>query len=713
MNISGLGYSRLTKGLKDPKKIKDQEFKLIFIYPMLVDNSVKTYTNLLRDFIAINALKEIFISNAINMVSMASQIHPLTDERGQAYDIETSTGKIDIDVDLWGRGNYSGQQTRRIPSDNEGLKQELKQQIQNKTAIIKKMIINDPQYKAFNPYIEMITMDNFIDVPVIVGTKSYQLDSIVVMMLLMACVSENSYHLGVNAPLDKIFADLKNLTPATSWKLMRNITNRPVKEKGFITRFIVNNIFEPVKSRVMNMSSSIKQFAYDSVKDNEAFKQTAKGKDIALSTLGDIGKRLSTNQEPITIDDNLAILKTAQSNFDQAKLFFKFCLDPGIASRLHGADKQQQQFDITSVKLAGPIKDVFNNLHSRFIKTMSIYGKPIISSFVHMLHPKNAQVDSLMIQEKVMDKFNANLRNYIVSTLMPAVQANINDVTTSDDKVKRLKGMCTKDFSDTDAIAKGFITKLNSMYIRSPGDVESKIMNYSKLLDDIARESDGHIKRVELLVSQLLDTKIHLNEIKTYIQDMFIDIYNSFKMYYIGNSNNAHLTSAINNIVPNSINDMNDLLDYLNKFINASAMYITFLFTYQFQVALCEFVEVVEVHVETAQNDVLDFPNYSLVVPLETIVAIANAFTARGWKDLISREMTEQSPRDVNTNYIKGMVKFISNKLKVPNIFVIDREKGDVYYKLMYNSSVKNTKLRTIETFVTSNQNKEIRETWN
>ena len=169
MNVSGREYSKSTTGLRQPKNIKDQQFKLVFIYPMLVDSKLSKYTDLLRSYISTNMLKEIYTSNALNILSMASSISPLIDENGNIVDVEGG----DSDSSRMGEKRLTQQSVRY----------EVEQRVKEKTYHIKRLLDVDPQLKQYKPFLEMITLNNFIDVPVIVGTKAYPVDQFIFTFL--------------------------------------------------------------------------------------------------------------------------------------------------------------------------------------------------------------------------------------------------------------------------------------------------------------------------------------------------------------------------------------------------------------------------------------------------------------------------------------------------------------------------------------------------
>ena len=79
-------------------------------------------------------------------------------------------------------------------------------------------------------------------------------------------------------------------------------------------------------------------------------------------------------------------------------------------------------------------------------------------------------------------------------------------------------------------------------------------------------------------------------------------------------------------------------------------------------------------------------------------MGLANAFVAKNWKSLLSGPGSQQI-RNVGDNYIKGVMKFMKNRLRIPNLIIVDDKKGDVYYHFMHQSSPQKTKVRTLETF--------------
>jgi hypothetical protein len=717
MNIKNpnLQYSKLTSSLRDPgRTIADQQHKLVFIYPMIVDNSLRIYQDLIRDFVSVNILKEIFVSNAINMVSQASQIYPVTDERGQETDVARITGEIEHGTNgyggLFGRGNKTLTTRRNID------KTEIQNQVKRKTEVIRKILLNDPAYKSLKPHIELITMDNMIDVPIIVGTKAYGIDSLVSTMMMVVCVSENGkYTLRDQSHVNQIFQKIKTTNEEDAWQLLNNLSNRPKKERGtVITWFLkridrssqsIKNIGKRTKNSIGGRISNFitKKIAPDTLN------RTKTQYNLAVTSVKDVHQRITNvKADPFTPDESFAILNTVSDNLDQAELFFKFALDKKLLYGMHGVDNEK--IDMTSTRIAGPFVDILNNFHSRFIKTISVYGIQVIQSLINMLYPLGYNVDTTALIRDKLDDFENELHGYLMEDLKTVLEKMIADdegAERSKDKIERIKNLCSGDFSDSDDLARSLIEMLNepSDYLNNPGFSYDDLTTYLSKLDKIYAKASVNTSRFERVFAKLVEKEHLLTTVHKMIATLFNKIAAELQGSYMPDMSNVSIVSTYRGSgvlgVP-QINTIGDLNHYVNdNILSASVSYIYFLFMWQLQVSLCEFVEVVHTHLEVATESVLDFPNYVFVIPVEICIAIANAIVARSWKDITHNPGEgRQLAKALNDNYVKEIVKYISKKIKVPNLIVIDSKRGDVYYKMMYNSKPQKVKLKSLQTYI-------------
>jgi len=172
MNITGYGqYSKGTAGVRNPKRNINSQLKLIFIYPILIADKIKVqstppFEQLIRDFISVTFLSDLFVENAFSIIGTANQIRPLWDERQQSVDptsgiLRTLAAQQGISSAGYGTAspNYN------VDAAYAGV---LQQKITQKTAVIQQLIKTDPKLAKFRPYIETITMGNMIEVPVII-----------------------------------------------------------------------------------------------------------------------------------------------------------------------------------------------------------------------------------------------------------------------------------------------------------------------------------------------------------------------------------------------------------------------------------------------------------------------------------------------------------------------------------------------------------------
>jgi hypothetical protein len=157
------------------------------------------------------------------------------------------------------------------------------------------------------------------------------------------------------------------------------------------------------------------------------------------------------------------------------------------------------------------------------------------------------------------------------------------------------------------------------------------------------------------------------------------------------------------------------------------------------QSSICHFVLSADADLEMVKNEVTSWPNYTLVLPVEIVLALHAALMGMSWEHLLrggqfgeslktktiktidnvtgvkittekskplTKDQVSRNPMtDVSNSYIKPAIKYIANRLEVPNLIVVDAKKGDIYYKFMNQTDVNKTKISTIGTFIDSKVN--------
>ena len=776
MNISQHQYSKSTKGIRDPaSNMMDQQQKLIFIYPMLVDKSLGSIKEDLRSFISISILKELFISNSINMVNMASQIHPLTDERGRPVDSTKVTGNIELINDKNVQHQLS---TYNLSSPSYYLEQnksELKQQIKKRTALIKKLLKSDPKYSTYKPYIETITMDNFIDVPVIVGTKCYDIDTLTTTFVMLCAVASNGkYMLGgkdADKDLKEIFNIINSMKEKSASKLLDNVFKLPEKEKSRL-KIWLGVEYDKLKMKVGKHYANIKDAVskqVNKIPGVEPIVKTAKGMKTRYDLIVKQQEPPDSSNEPmqrfselvprmksenINPEDPMNILKILKSNTSETELFWKFCLDKKMYDSMHGKQRIHSQIqtmltdearDIAQVESYSnneDLKTIMNGLYIRFLKALSEYGNNVLQSILYLFWARDStDSENEIVQKDLLKPLATSVYNYINGTgtegaLGPNINIALSDIKSADSNTRELKSLCSGEFAELDKKVLSIATKFRDIRLNTLKFSVEEYENFSYYVSQVSDTLITIIETISISLTKVVGSNMKMQVEMDKMDMLFKSASNQFisKLisYYENDISQANcygkvlspisgdeykaLSPALQKVVTtidfkyysNKLADPGEFNKFQIQWKDFFAKYLQFLFMYSLQVALCEFSKTIDVYLETAKNSITAFPNYTLVVPLESILYIANAFNAKGWLNLVSSDMSIGLTRDLSDNYIKGVIKFMAKKLGVPNLIIYDKSKGNIYYKLMYQSKPNMIKLTALSSYIENSKEIEL-----
>lgn len=257
-------YSEIIRGLKQSSSIKDQDNKLIFTFPILCEKSVSSNLQLIRKFISVSILKELIVNNSINIIKLSSYVpgYGETEKSINAQEIMVNSMK--------GLNSLNNSQSisdiranMYNDSDLAQRKYELQNKINEKTAYIQQFLESDAKLKNLLPYIEILTLNNFINVPVIVGTKGYPMEQAPLFLIILGS-------LGTNKPLNSpnnvsyIIAEYKKYKPEEFWKILNTLESKQS------TKGIFKSILENRKLRTMVDNTWIRlKKIYNFVKDTD------------------------------------------------------------------------------------------------------------------------------------------------------------------------------------------------------------------------------------------------------------------------------------------------------------------------------------------------------------------------------------------------------------------------------------------------------------
>ena len=703
MNISGLNlYSLATRSIRQNtrEEFKDLQNKLVFVYPMLFDKSTMGTSNSLRDFLSTSMLKELFISNAFNMVKVASQVYPLTDERGRQVNVSANSTFGSDGVNT----AYSGTEVQR--NDNVDTRREAQEKIKEKTAIIKKYLDTDPRLKSLRPYVEIITMDNFVDVPVIIGTKAFDIDPRIVTMMMIVAIGKG-LPLTSKTNIDKIFKEIDSLYEDDQWKL-NNLLNNLTKSRDEKAQNRIAEFFKGQKNKAFKYAKKkIRQNRWASMQQNRINQWKQK---IPSNLRGDVEET-----EPVYDPEEIfGIREVEESSRHQTELFFKFCFDETLRARQFGIDTSSGQMQTVLAKTSGTFDSMFNRTMQNYSRELTTSCRSLLHSCFNILYSKSNRQDTLAFRNDIEKKLLHDLNEEVDTSVKVALAAVLGSKKPEDARevVARLKHMC-KNITNDQNIKNELSSMMNNRQISSVAFGPQQLGDSLIAIERIADESSQQIRSIEQTLKTIFDSS-DTNEIVGSINRITGEAASSTMKYFAPFlSDYSDLVCHDKNCPGSGMDSRKDFIEVQNTISNAIQGFLSYVFLIEFQSSLCSYIEYVEIEIETATADVRDDLNYTLVLPMESLMAIANVIVARNWKGLVSGGNSDKvfAKSTMSNTYMMSVVKYIGNKLQVPNLMVVDQQRGEVYYKLMHQSKPQKTKLNTIDTFVKLSQQKELTQT--
>jgi hypothetical protein len=711
MNIKGLSqYSKATTGIRRPDKIfQNSNFKLVFVYPMLVSDKIQNIGSIettIRDFVSVTFLKELFIENTINIISMANQIRPISDESGQQIDpfvaIAQALGRRSAGYDITDLSKHPPNYT--VSSQ---YRYELQQKIKEKTAVIYQYTKTDPKLSKLRPYIEIITMGNLIDVPVIIGTKVFRVNTLALLHILIASISLKRSLTSIDN-LNFICDELSKLDETRYWSLLRNL-NPPIP--GAFKTWYQNQL-----TKFHNAISSISARARGAMP--VVIQRHTAMRRLGTQTPG-VAQQTQTpgvaQQTPTQFEEDsiFQVLKVVKDNLDEAKLFFRMVLDPSLLRTQFGVNISSEDSLRSGIvsELSSELNRIRGSIISDFIAISNNYGLGFLRSAANSVMPNPAPVDI-----DLLDLINQYFNNDLIDRLNDGIQNFLSDFKSSFEKTKynvmsdsigEIREFCRQSYK---------FEHINNFELL-PGFTTQQFTDFVNILDRFASECSVNSKNLETLIRKFDDSLMGaLGNIKAAISNSIRQIFNVLQSRYNMQQNTVpEVCMRIQGLTVNVV-----VSNFIPSLVNHLTEIFYFIFLASVQKAICNFVVLANVQLERSTSEVTSWPNYILVLPVEIITALHTAIISKSWKELTTvdqggtrvpatREAIQQTGVTVvSENYIKGIVKFVSMRLQIPNLFVIDSKNGDVYYQLMYQTGINKTKLNTLETFVKATLNKSI-----
>ena len=731
MNITGYGqYSKQTTGIRDPggplgSKMNPQH-KLIFIYPMLFADKIKvpniqSFESLMRDFISVTFLSDLFVQNTFNVIGLANQIRPLWDEHREA--IDPSVGLLRMSGGSSQYGVYtSGPSTPNYPVGPEHAAK-LEQKITQKTAIIQHLIKTDPKMAKTRPFIEVITLGNMIEVPVVVGTSQYPVDTLTLMYVLIAAIGLNR-KLNNETDLNAIFHELETMNEKKYWNLLNNLTKSPVE--------------------LQDLADKFRGHTFTGLKKISGWTRSAP---TIARAAGGLATRVQNRIEhPPELEQQrqmFAPLLLKQSDLDATKMYFKFILDPDFARRRFGIDASKEDAklsDVSEAKFSKELSKIQAITMSAFVNMIGTLGTSILLSAANLVSTTNSTVNVMNEKSRNVDNDMMEGIEPLLKEILIGIDSGLKGSTSEEsrNKIDILKDLCKIQSS---AHLNEFIEAVEHSSIISSDFNSDQYHAFIEYVDQFANVSVSMSTKLENEIKFLTNNQERQMIVSRFdILEKGISRAISGFFRPFGEDLTNISTSQLSSVAPTT----NAVVAgrTIPKLTTSLTQIFYFILLAYLQESLCKFILTADVDIETVANEVTAWPNYTLVLPVEIVLALHAAVMGASWehmlkggqqgetlvtksfttrdaltntaitteknKALTKEQVSTRGLYDVNEGYVKGIVKFICQRLDVPNLIVVDSKKGDIYYKLMNQTDVNKTKLSTIETFIQSKLNRQM-----
>lgn len=660
MRISGSDPN--TPGLNllgSMSKVGERQSNLIFVYPLLFDRYLmKRWEMILRDFLTAQFISQIKISNVLNITQSAVQGYGT--QAGVPYlnpaeilNQALSNNNPEYTNVLQSQLNAIQAQQFNNTNQNKISNTEYAYKLQELRQFIKQQVLTDPIYDGLRPAFSIISMENsLLDVPLIVGTKSYKIDSSALYWILFVSLLNN-----------------RDLTLRTFSDIEALLNNLP---KNRFLEIITSAGLAPPITGAGNYDAVYNQLRTDTNASVKRALNTFKTVAVSLNDFeNDIGFSISISSEAVQYTN---------------------VMERSLAERAEMQSKINALLNQTIVTSIFPVIQTINNLivnpaletnymerYKRLLAKILDKVNPLVNDFIGLYSNRFSQVDT---QQAFMKSLESNCKSL--------------QQIKSYDLLARLDDIRIRFTTIRDDVALGQGTN-------------SRVVDFAEELTRVASslgaESQTLVKMVENFTGNTQINSIYKDLTQT-IQRFIMEYYSETNpdtfnpnrdtdlgQPIIANNDNQEISAFFRSIFAGA--NRNDLLRFLTNSAQALAETTSFLFFYSTFSYFCEFISIIKSKIEIKSKDVIEFPNYTLVIPIEFVKTLYYALAAKNTNDLLksmnsSNQGEEFNAPTINPNFklseteIFRIVSAIIDRLGVKNIVIVDSEKKEIYYQWTY-----------------------------
>jgi hypothetical protein len=725
------------QSIRQPDDDKLNEGDLVFIYPIVMDATLeKKYGNLVRDFITVAFVNRIKQSNVLNVISDA--VSPGTVKSGggeinPAQLLKQHLGRAPVDeVQPDDVLNSAGIDSQKKYDYSEALVQ-LRE-------YVKDQIKNDSQYSQLRPVISQVMANNLIPIPLIIGTNMMKIHNSALFWILFIAAGQK-IPLDRASSLDKIKPFLRQIPEDNYEKFM---VEKDINPKSMDTprklHQLINNIWDGT-----DRATSRFHIVLDERKWNEEV-----GVNSFTAKLTTAMHNTQTSQGAMT-----RRASTAFKNFIGNEIV-------GILQSITHAIIPETEVDISS-KLTKFV-DTSTNVRAHYdtIYDYVIGGSSSIDEVEELI---KVSTDICKENKEInVNKIMSQLSSLHFGMRGTSRQKGFGLFSNKEVQGGELLADFTEDIVSIGATLASFSKKLEE-YIRELGGEQAvgELSNYKKSFrTDIENYFQGGWKAGNSITAG--DDTVPMDLVRTPGGDPgTINLFNSKRFKVLTGQIKIDPTSGIESPGNNLSNAQQEKFE--ENMYNSLTEIMHFLSVFCFMSFFCDYLREIETEVTVQKRDAVSFPNYVLVTKLEYITRIYWALATRNFQNEMTAEKEEEEEREfknsrkykmINANidrekeklktvkagddYLKGrinkeilkledelkkertpkvgteteqfrissmsdvtkQINLIKERLKIPNIVVIDEKNRKIYTRLMYMPRVMNYDLATLDSYVKS-----------
>ena len=707
--------------MRSIKQTRDTGEKLVFMYPMLLDAMLnKKYGNLIRDFMSTNFMSQIKSSNILNITADAISADMVSSTGGRS--INPAEELVKSMQRLGGRPSESGEATAiagAMQSQQQHFavqqsKHEYQEKINQFREYIKDQIKHDPTYSDVRPVVSSITVENLLNIPLVIGTKSFKVHSIILYWILFIAVGLN-LDLTKKNSFDVIKRTIRTIPSDKYLDLMYNVD--PPRNMGTtpdsraLTKF-VHDIQDGVDKAIKRFENLIDEQRY----------ATEVGAGSVYS--------VSISQ---SIQDSSGLLNNLSRR--ASTLFASFL----------GNDITRLLQSITHVIIPPTEIDIarkLDNFNGKILSSVGdVYGSIAEKVNIHLKADDFEAGEAVLKSAEEMCKDNAQIEVDRIFTQIAKLRFSLKGDTGSEGNPAQELPEFTEDLIRHSAtlntfskILADYMTELSGNNVAIGSILER--FKYNTIYEEIREFFEGGDDPVVQFMTIRSNHPIagplptvrgpHQPGVNPAqmprpthpVDDEMQDPSRRF----------SSLISNPNDPTPSKVTFSKQQAKFLDNMYQAIADITFFIYLYSFFSYFCEYLGEVRADVQAKRQDALDFPNYCLVLPSTVIEGLYAALAAKNFSDMIEnekiespehrrdvekaqRELANLSPSPQNNERREELMSLISKaprtelasykiteaevgrmltalhkRIKVPNIIVINEKTSDVHIKWMYHN---------------------------